>query len=310
MATGLAVPWGIAFLPDGSALVSERDRARIVRVSSSRVVPVREVPGVEPGVEPGGAGGGEGGLLGLALHPSGAWLYAYLTTAEDNRVVRMTWDGARLGEPEVVLAGIAANVHHNGGALAFGPDGMLYAATGDAQDGQLAADPTSLNGKVLRLTEVGGVPGDNPGATPVWSRGHRNVEGLAFDEQGRLWASEFGDKAYDELNRILRGADYGWPRVEGRGGPGRAPLAQWDTDDCSPAGVAIAADRAWLGALRGECLWSVDLVTGESRRHLEGHGRIRMVVAAPDGSLWVGTSNRDGRGDVRDGDDRILRVTL
>lgn len=306
VATGLAVPWGIAFLPDGSALVSERDRARIVRISASATTPVRGVPGVEPG----GDNGGEGGLLGLALHPSGSWLYAYLTAAADNRVVRMSWDGARLGDPEVVLDGIDANVHHNGGALAFGPDGMLYAATGDAGDSSLAADPSSLNGKVLRLTDVGDPPGDNPDDSPVWSRGHRNVEGLAFDEQGRLWASEFGDKAYDELNRILRGADYGWPRVEGRGGPGRAPLAQWSTDECSPAGIAIAADRAWLGALRGECVWSVDLVTGESERHLEGHGRIRMVAAAPDGSLWVGTSNRDGRGDVRDGDDRILRVTL
>jgi glucose/arabinose dehydrogenase len=144
----------------------------------------------------------------------------------------------------------------------------------------------------------------------VWSYGHRNVEGLAFDQQGRLWASEFGENAYDELNLIVRGGNYGWPQVQGSDGPGgfRDPLAQWPTDEASPSGIATVGGHAFLGALRGECLWSVDLATGRSRRWLEGHGRIRMVAAAPDGGLWVGTSNRDGRGSGQQ--DRILRVTL
>lgn len=299
---GLSVPWGIVFLADGTALVSERDEARIVHVTTSGAEPVRRVPDVTPG--------GEGGLLGLALHPGGQWLYAYLTSDDDNRVVRMAWDGSTLGDPEVVVDGIAANENHNGGALAFGPDGMLYVATGDAQDEEAPTDRESLNGKLLRITDTGEVPADNPFGNPVWSLGHRNVEGLAFDDQGRLWASEFGSQAFDELNLIVKGGDYGWPRVEGRGGPGREPLAQWRTDECSPAGTAIAAGRAWLGALQGECVWSVDLASGRSRRHVEGHGRLRMVAAAPDGSLWVGTSNKDGRGDPQRGDDKILRVTL
>jgi glucose/arabinose dehydrogenase len=263
-----------------------------------------------PGVESNASFGGEGGLMGLALSPDGRWLYAAFTSADDNRVVRIPWPG--WGSPEVVLEGIPKALHHNGGGLAFGPDGMLYVATGDAEDRDAAPDESTLNGKVLRITPEGGVPSDNPYGNEVWSRGHRNVEGLAFDAQGQLWASEFGEDRFDELNVVVRGGDYGWPRAEGADGAGggRDPLAQWATDDCSPAGIAIAGGRAWLGALRGECVWSVDLASGESRRHLEGHGRIRLVAAAPDGSLWVGTSNHDGRGDPRRGDDRIFRVTL
>jgi glucose/arabinose dehydrogenase len=306
VADGLAVPWGIAFLPDGSALVGERDTARVLHVGPGGVRPVGEVPGVVSGVD----AGGEGGLLGLALHPGGGWLHAYLSSEQDNRVVRMRFDGRRLGRPEVVLEGIATATHHNGGGLAFSPDGLLFVSTGDAEDPSRAPDRGSLNGKVLRITDSGGVPSSNPFRNPVWSLGHRNVEGLAFDERGRLWASEFGENRYDELNRIVRGGDYGWPEVEGRDGAGgfRDPLAQWPTDDCSPSGLATVAGHAFLGALQGECVWSVDLGSGRARRWLEGHGRIRMVAAAPDGSLWVGTSNRDGRGSGEP--DRILRVAL
>jgi len=305
--TGLAVPWAIVFLPDGSALVSQRDSGEVTRIDpSGRTRTVGRVDGIEAG----GSYGGEGGLLGLALGPDGRWLYAFLTTPDDNRLVRVPWPG--WGEPEVLLDGLAANTYHNAGALAFGPDGMLYVSTGDAGEPANAPDRGSLNGKILRLTPEGEPAPGNPFGTEVFSLGHRNIEGLAFDEQGRLWASEFGDQETDELNRIVAGGDYGWPAAEGSDGPGggRDPLAQWPTDACSPAGVAIARGRAWLGALQGECLWSVDLVTGETERHLEGHGRLRSVAAAPDGSLWVGTSNRDGRGSPRDGDDRILRVTL
>lgn len=306
------MPWGIAFLPDGGALVGERDTARIWRVSPGERP--REI-GTVPGVVPGGPQGGEGGLLGLALapsYPAPAFLYAYVTTATENRIVRLRLSGDRLGRPERVLGGIRANVHHNGGALAFGPDAFLYAATGDAGDRALAPARGSLNGKVLRLRPDGRPAAGNPYGNQVWSVGHRNVEGLAFDARGRLWASEFGDKAYDEVNRIVKGGDYGWPGVEGSDGPGasRDPLAQWPTDECSPSGIAIARGRAWLGALRGECVWSVDLRTGETERHLEGHGRIRAVAAAPDGSLWVGTSNHDGRGRPTRRDDQLLRVTL
>jgi glucose/arabinose dehydrogenase len=310
---GIPVPWGIAFLPDGSALVGARDTGDLYRVTEGHKELVGHLD-VRSRLDE----GGETGLLGLALHPGFAanrLLYAYLSTDDDNRVVRATYDGG-LGEPEPVLTGIATSTHHNGGALAFGPDGSLYAATGDAEDSAAAQDRSSPNGKVLRLTDTGGVPGDNPFGNLVWSYGHRNVEGLRFDPAGRLWASEFGDKGADELNLIRKGANYGWPEVEGSDGKGgyADPLARWPVDQCSPSGIAIAAGRAWLGALRGECLWSVVLDgpdAGKVERHLSGqYGRLRSVALAPDGSLWVTTSNRDGRTDPRPGDDRILRVRL
>ena len=231
----------------------------------------------------------------------------------------MTYDGG-LGEPEPILTGIGTSTHHNGGGLAFGPDGLLYAATGDAEDAASAQDTDSVDGKVLRMTDAGGVPDGNPFDNLTWSFGHRNVEGLCFDirfdDTGRLWIAEFGDKGADELNLIRPGKNYGWPDVEGSDGKGgyADPLAEWPVDQCSPSGIAIAAGRAWLGALQGECVWSVVLDgadRGKTAQHFAGqYGRIRSVALAPDGSLWVTTSNRDGRTDPRAGDDRILRVTL
>jgi glucose/arabinose dehydrogenase len=313
VASDIDVPWNIVFLPSGDALVSSRDTGRVVHVTPGGR---KRFAGTVPGVVSNVSQGGEAGLLGLALHPrfaSEPWVYAYLSTASDNRVVRMTYRGGRLGRPRLVLDGIRTSVHHNGGGLAFGPDGHLFVSTGDAEDSASAQDKGSLNGKILRITDRGRTPAGNPFRNAVWTYGHRNVEGLAFDDRGRLWASEFGDKAKDELNRIDRGSDYGWPAVEGSDGAGgyHDPLATWDTDDCSPSGIAIRYGRAWLGALQGQCVFSVVLRgrdRGRVRRHLDGHGRIRAVAAAPDGSLWVGTSNRDGRATPRPGDDRILRL--
>ncbi|MGH8893364.1 MAG: PQQ-dependent sugar dehydrogenase, partial [Actinomycetes bacterium] len=265
-------------------------------------------------------GVGEGGLLGLALHPdfpTNRLVYAYLSTRDDNRIVRMRYAGGEVGKREVILAGIPRNVHHNGGGLAFGPGGLLFASTGDGEDGDRAQNPRSLGGKVLRLTPEGDVPADNPFGNFTWSLGHRNVEGIAFDARGTLWASEFGEKEADELNRIEPGANYGWPRVEGGDGSGgyRDPLAEWSpTSTCSPAGIAVANGRAWLGALRGECIFSVRLRgpdSGKIRRHFAGRfGRIRQVAKAPDGSLWITTSNRDGRGSPGPDDDKVIRVVL
>ena len=316
LAANLAVPWGVAFLPSGNALVGERDSGDVfvVRRRGGR----RRVGSITVNSQL--SREGEGGLLGFALHPdfgTNRLLYAYLSTADDNRIVRMRFADGRLSRRQVVLAGIPMNIHHNGGGLAFGPDGLLYASTGDGEVGARAQNPSSLGGKVLRLTPDGEVPAGNPFDNHTWSLGHRNVEGITFDPRGGLWASEFGEKEADELNRIVPGGNYGWPNREGGDGAGgyHDPLAQWSpTSTCSPAGLAVAAGKAWLGALRGQCLWSVKLRgpdSGVKRRHFAGRfGRIRQVAKSPDGSLWITTSNRDGRGVPGAADDRVIRIVV
>lgn len=312
IASGLAVPWGIAFLEDGDALVSLRDEGRIVRVpQDGEPSPVGEIAGAA------GVTGGEGGLLGLAIPPDDpGTLFAYVTTSTDDRVVRMSLSGRGIGRPRPVLTGIPIGSRHHGGRLLFDDDGLLYVSTGDAGNGPLAQDRGTLSGKILRIDQDGKAADGNPFDNRTWSYGHRNVEGLALDAQGRLWAAEFGDKAFDELNLIRRGGNYGWPMVEGRSDDKDLidPKATWGTDECSPSGVAITGSTAFLGALQGECLYAVPLDgtdAGKPTPHFAGkYGRIRSVAVAPDGALWVTTSNRDGRGDVRNGDDRILRVTV
>jgi glucose/arabinose dehydrogenase len=308
VASGLEAPWGLAFLPDGDALVSERDSGRILQVG----------PGTEPrvvGTVPGVDAGGEGGLLGLAVSPefaSDRLVYAYFSAQGDNRIVRFRLGG---GQVEVLLEGIPKAGIHNGGRIAFGPDGMLYAGTGDAAERGNAQDPGSLGGKILRLRPDGGIPADNPDpGSPVWTLGHRNVQGLAWDGQGRMFATEFGQNRVDEINRIERGGNYGWPEVEGTGGGERFrdPLVTWPTSQASPSGAAIAGDTLYVAALRGERLWTVPLDgdggTGTPAAVLAGsYGRLRHAAVAADGALWVLTSNRDGRGDPATDDDRVLR---
>jgi glucose/arabinose dehydrogenase len=311
VASGLAVPWGVDFLEDGTALVTERDSRRVVAIDpQGGVEEVGEVSEAAPE--------GEGGLLGLAVDPAsdGRDVYVYATTAQDNRVLRAELRGGRLGPAEVVLDGIPKGYIHDGGRLVFGPDGNLYVSTGETGDPELAQDPDSLAGKILRITTDGEpAPGNPDPDSPVWSLGHRNVQGLAFDDEGRLWASEFGDSTYDEINLIEPGANYGWPLVEGPGGGEGLvdPLVTWPTSQASPSGMAYADGHLWVGALRGERLWRVPVRgdrLGEPTAFLEGeHGRLRTVVTTPDGDLWVTTSNRDGRGTPADEDDRILRVT-
>jgi glucose/arabinose dehydrogenase len=316
IATDLEVPWGFAFLPNGDALFTERDSGRLLRMNGpGNVEEVQTLPT---------RGYGEGGSLGLAVSPDyerDGYVYAYYTTDEDNRVVRF-----RLGEePEPILTGIPFNSYHDGGRISFGPDGMLYVATGDAGDPATSQDRGSLGGKILRLTPDGGVPEDNPfPGSPVYSYGHRNVEGLAWDAGGRLYASEFGQDAFDEVNLIRPGENYGWPEVEGEGGEDLGyvdPITTWTTSEASPSGAEILKNGEipqWEGdlfvaALRGQRLWRLELgpdgqVTGRDELLKDEVGRIRNVVQAPDGSLWVTTSNLDGRGTPAPQDDRILRL--
>jgi glucose/arabinose dehydrogenase len=321
VATGLDVPWGLARLPDGSHLVSLRDEARVVHIGvDGTVTPVRATgpDGRVPGVHP----DGEGGLLGLAVAPGDpATVYAYLTAADDNRVVRMSYHGGRLGPLRLVVAGIPKSGVHNGGRLAFGPDGMLYIATGDGSDGGRAQDRHSLAGKILRVTPDGRPASGNPfPGSPVWSLGHRNVQGLGWDSQGRMFASEFGQNTWDELNRIEPGHNYGWPDVEGRGSAADVrrgltnPLVVWRTDEASPSGIAVGRGAVWLAALRGERLWRVPLnqdgSVGTPQALLQDRlGRLRSVEIEPDGSLLLLTGNTF-RGQPRPGDDRLVRVSL
>ena len=309
VATGLEVPWGVAFLPDGSALVAERMRARIMQVRPGAApVQVATVPNVSPI--------GEGGLLGLAVSPTYAQdnlVYAYYTSATDNRIVRFTL--ANPQNQQVLVSGIPRGSIHDAGRLAFGPDGMLYASTGDAGQSANAQNVQSLGGKILRMRPDGSVPPDNPfPGSLVYSLGHRNVQGLAWDAQGQLWATEFGQNTWDEINLIVAGGNYGWPTVEGRGNnPNfRDPLVVWTTAESSPSGLAQANNTLFAGALRGTRLWLIPLTgngnVGTPTVELQGaFGRLRTVMVGPDGYLWVTTSNRDGRGVPAASDDRVIR---
>lgn len=312
VARNLAAPWGLDFLPDGTAIVTERDSARVLAIEGRKVREIGTIDAAAPRAE--------AGLLGVAVSPdfeTDGWVYFYLTTDADNRVVRAKYDGRRLGPTRTVYDGIPLAPIHDGGRIRFGPDGMLYVATGDADQPDLAQDPGSPAGKILRLTPEGEPAPDNPGGTVVWTLGHRNIQGLAFTDGGDLWASEFGQDTADELNRIEAGNNYGWPQVEGKGGPRRFadPVHQWGTDEASPSGLAYAEGSLWMAALRGRRLWQIpireDGTAGKPRAHFVGDlGRLRTVEAAPDGTLWLTTSNRDGRGDPAPQDDRILIVEL
>ncbi|MDX3523982.1 PQQ-dependent sugar dehydrogenase [Streptomyces scabiei] len=319
VAEDLDTPWGLAPLPEGGLLVSSRDEATISRIDekSGRRTVLGEVPGV--------AAAGEGGLLGIAISPEYAsdhMIYAYFTSESDNRIVRMLYDpekpaGEQLGAPDTILRGIPKGTNHNGGRLAFGPDQMLYASTGERYEGPLAQDKDSLGGKILRMTPDGEPAPGNPFDSVVYSYGHRNVQGLAWDGKQRLWASEFGQDTWDELNQIRPGGNYGWPEVEGKSDRSGYvdPVAVWRTDEASPSGIAIAEGSVWMAGLKGQRLWRVPLhgtkAAADPQAFLEGdYGRLRTVVSAGGDRLWLVTSETDGRGSPQGADDRILELRV
>lgn len=319
VATGLDMPWGLAFLPDGSALVSSRVSGEI------RHVPAAGGEATLVGVVPDVDSSAEGGLLGLATSPDfehDRTVFAYVSATPTNRVValRIGEDLRSLTQERVVVDGIETADRHHGGRLRFGPDGNLWIGTGDAFEPENAADDASLNGKVLRVRPDGTVPGDNPSGTAIFSSGHRNVQGITFGPHGTMYASELGHRRWDEVNVLRPAGDYGWPDSEGtEGEAGEPPIFVLDPDDASPSGIAWAGGSLWVGALHGQRLWQLPVdgarAAGDPIDHLVGeYGRIRTVEPAPDGTLWIVTSNTDGAtwgGTApRPGDDRILRIEL
>ncbi|MER7186708.1 PQQ-dependent sugar dehydrogenase [Streptomyces hyaluromycini] len=321
VAEGLKSPWGLAPLPDGAGLlVSDRDDGTISKVDE-KTGKITEL-----GIVSGVSAAGEGGLLGIALSPDFAsdhMIYAYFTSASDNRIVRLLWDESKpakeqLGAPDTIFKGIPKGFIHNGGRIAFGPDGMLYAGTGESGQRGLAQDKGSLGGKILRLTPEGDpAPGNPFPGSPVYTYGHRNVQGLAWDDRQRLFASEFGQDTWDELNAIKPGGDYGWPDAEGKSSDPKYvnPIAQWHTDDASPSGIAYVNGVIWMAGLKGQRLWRIPLdgttAAAAPQAFLTGeYGRLRTVVAAGGDKVWLVTSNTDGRGKPKAGDDRILELEV
>ncbi|MFC4334317.1 PQQ-dependent sugar dehydrogenase [Salininema proteolyticum] len=315
---GWSIPWGIAPEPGGDpgfVLVTEREAFTVTRVEVDGGD--RTVLGRVPEVE---ATGGEGGLMGVALAPD--WdgsavtdVYFMHTASEGNRIAVMDFDGESLSGYRVVVDGIAKSRFHNGGRIAFGPDGYLYAGTGDAQDPGLARDPGSLNGKILRVDREGEPVEGNPFGNEVYSLGHRNPQGLAWDGEGRLWSSELGENTWDELNLIVAGGDYGWPACEGACEVEGTvdPVRSWSTSEASPSGLAFSDGTLYMAALRGQRLWVVDVdgerVEGVSAMWEGRFGRLR-AVAVVGGELWVSTSNSDGPGGEEPGADRVVRHRL
>ncbi|HXG04961.1 MAG TPA: PQQ-dependent sugar dehydrogenase [Candidatus Binatia bacterium] len=315
---GLQVPWALAFAPDGSLWLTERPgRIRVVRDGRLDPRPVATLPA---------AAVGEGGLMGLALDPDftrTGWLYTCYTMEKSggliNRIVRLTVRDGRAGEERVLVDDIPGASVHDGCRLKFGPDGKLYATTGDAGRRQLSQQRDSLAGKILRMNSDGSAPADNPfPGSLVWALGIRNSQGIAWDPAGRLWASEHGPSGFpgghDEINLIEPGKNYGWPEVYGKGEDSRFvdPVIESGRSTWAPGGIAVLDDHLYVACLRGRRLLRMAIRDGriaDVSAWLGGtHGRLRDVVVGPDGALYVATSNRDGRGTAADDDDRVLRV--
>lgn len=324
----LDTPWSLVFLPDGRALVSERP-GRIRLIDHGHALPLAQVDSVQ---------GGEGGLMGLAVHPrfpAVPYIYAMHTFRDENgltnRVIRLVFDGHSARFDRVILTGIPAGHVHDGGQIAFGPDGDLYIGTGETFHAELAQDMSSLGGKVLRVTDDGAIPGDNPfPGSPIYTLGHRNVQGFAWEPvTGQLFESEHGPSgefrlhAWDEINLMRPGGNYGWPRVVGAAHRPEYvdPLVAWSGSSAPPGGIAFWKGDLYVPTLRSQALIRIHLekdgdawrVAGIYRwfafNHNDGRfGRLRAAVVGPDGGLYVLTSNRDGRGAPHENDDRILRI--
>ncbi len=295
VASSLDTPWEIAFLPNGDMLVTERP-GRLVRIGKDRkVIPISGVKETS-----------EGGLLGLAYKDN--HIFLYLTTVSNiNQVVRYDLKDDELSNEKILVDNIPAGQNHDGGRIAFGPDGNLYITTGETGNSSLAQDKKSLAGKILRVVN---------GEVEIYSYGHRNPQGLAWDNNGNLWSTEHGrsgvQSGFDELNLIKQGSNYGWPTIQGdQSKPGMEPpiINSGPTITWAPSGLAYLKGSLYFAGLRGEALYKYEIDTKKLTEHFKGtYGRLRAVVLGPDGYLYISTSNRDGRGSPRDGDDKILKI--
>lgn len=334
VAKNLEIPWGITFLPNGDMLVTERP-GRLLRIDKNGAkTPITLAN--SSGNIPGTKHVGEGGLLGVALHPNYSEnniIYLYQTSESEsgdrliNRVEQYKLVDNQLkrdSDTKTIIDNIPGAVYHDGGRIAFGPDGKLYITAGDATNEDWAqiyqsGTKKDLAGSILRLNPDGSIPQDNPFDSPVWSYGHRNPQGLTWDNQGRLWSTEHGRSGLlsglDEINLIKPGNNYGWPDSEGdtvkEGTVGPVEHSGADTT-WAPASALYWGGSIFFGGLRGEALYEAILENGEMvevKSHFKNkYGRIRTVVKGPDGMFYLTTSNRDGRGSPVAADDRIIRV--
>lgn len=315
VATGLRVPWEIAFLSDGDMLVTERNGylKRIGKEPASIKID-------------GTYEHGEGGLLGLAIHPDFSrnnFIYIYLTSRDlgvvENRVERYVFKNNSLGDKKVIVDNIPGGQFHDGGRIKFGPDKMLYITTGDAQNEDFAQNTSVLAGKILRVRDDGTIPEDNPFSNAIYSYGHRNPQGLSWDDKGQLWSTEHGrsgvQSGLDEINLIIYGGNYGWPNIEGdetSEGMRNPVLHSGGGVTWAPAGMAFKNGKLYFGGLQGEALYEVEvdgMRIANLKTYFKGeYGRVRAVAIGPDGFLYMGTSNTDGRGSVKSGDDKIIRI--
>jgi glucose/arabinose dehydrogenase len=318
------VVWGLVTLPDGTILFNERDAHTIVHLNPANGN--KKTIGTVPNVQ---STDGEGGLTGLEINPvsfaTDHWLYIMHTSPSDNRIVRIMYDPAgdtlQTGTEQILVSGIQRNKFHDGGRLRFSPDGrFLFAGTGDAQNGANAQNTNSLNGKVLRINPDGSIPSDNPFHNAVWSFGHRNIQGLAFDSQGRLWEQEFGNSIMDETNLITKGGNYGWPSCEGTSGTCGtsgfiAPKHTYPVAQGSCSGITIIRDALYVACERGTRLYRA-VISGSSLTNVQvffngTFGRLRTVEPAPGGAMWMATSNNGDKDSTpHNSDNRIFRVTL
>jgi glucose/arabinose dehydrogenase len=317
IADNLEIPWEVAFLPNDEILITERP-GRLLKIGVDKHV--INIEGVEHV--------GEGGLLGLALHPDfvkNKFIYLYLTTSDNdglvNRVDRYSLEGNRLVDQLTIVNDIPGAKYHDGGRIEFGPDGYLYITTGDAGASEESQNNKSLNGTILRVGDDGSIPQDNPFDSAVYSYGHRNVQGIAWDNDNNLWSTEHGrsgiKSGFDEINLIRAGQNYGWPIIEGDKSDSSMitpTLHSGEKETWAPGDIEFANGKLFFTGLRGESLYVVTLdgskVKDIKKYFSQEYGRLRAIRLGPDGYLYLTTSNRDGRGDVQDNDDKLIKINL